>query len=106
MGNDYRRKGSIFLVFLLLLKYCSASLHKQVERAEKEKNAGNAKFKEGNYGSLKLQVFSRNFRFASHACGPNAAEAKSLYEAGLKYTKSLFKVQVMVEVLEFWLTQS
>ncbi len=35
-----------------------------------------------------------NWIFVSYLPGSTVAEAKILYEAGLKYTKSLFKVQV------------
>jgi hypothetical protein len=78
------------------MKYKSLTLFKQVEKAEKEKIAGNVKFKEGKYGRLELKI---GFIFVKFGCSSShlelaAAEAKVLYEAGLKYTKSLFKVQV------------
>jgi hypothetical protein len=48
-------------------------------------------------------IFREVFVYFPHSFDPIAAEAKVLYEAGLKYTKSLFKVQVQhgLERLEF-----
>ena len=71
-----------------------------MEKAEKEKQAGNLLFKEGKYGLFPLDwhescCFSFFLKEADPALGLSA-EAKSHYDAGMKYTKSLFKVKVFI----------
>ena len=56
MGNDNRRKGLI-VCNRFSSQQNTAQQILQVEKAEKEKNAGNAKFKEGKYGRLRIGVW-------------------------------------------------